>query len=221
VGVTPTLPPMVFKRDGQLTGLEIDAARALGEHLGRPVRFVELKWEDQIESHLAGRTDINMSSMTITAERRMRLAFSNTDLYVGQLLLVRRADFNRYALGIPVVLPGTVGVIAGTVGEQFVDREFSGSNRRAFATTADAAEALKENRIDSLVSDAPLVWYQAAVVGNNGLGIVQRPLTRESLGWAVRPDDGELLQQVNGFIAAGQADGSLNAVIKRWLPLSN
>jgi polar amino acid transport system substrate-binding protein len=131
VGVTPTLPPMVFKRDGQLTGLEIDAARALGEHLGRPVRFVELKWEDQIESLLAGRTDIIMSSMTITAERRMRLAFSNTYLNVGQLLLVRRADFNRYALGIPVVLPGTVGVIAGTVGEQFVEREFSGSNRRA------------------------------------------------------------------------------------------
>lgn len=46
-------------------------------------------------------------------------------------------------------------------------------------------------------------------------------LSNEMLGWAVRPDDPALLNQVNKFIAARQADGSLNTMIKRWLPLAH
>jgi polar amino acid transport system substrate-binding protein len=181
---------------------------------------VEVKWEDQLDALVGDRTDIIMSSMTITAERRTRVAFSNTYLNVGQLLLVRRTDFHRYALGIPVVLPGKVGVMAGTVSEQFVARAFPTSERQAFATTEKAVEALKENRIDSFVSDAPIAWYQAAVSENASLGIVRRSLSQESLGWAVRPGDQELLKSVNDFVATSQADGSMNGIIKRWLPLS-
>ena len=50
VGVSPVFPPMVFKQQGQLVGIEVDLARAVGEQLGRAVTFVELPWEDQIEA---------------------------------------------------------------------------------------------------------------------------------------------------------------------------
>jgi len=221
IGITPTLPPMVFKQGRELVGLEVDAARELAGELGRSVRFVEVSWENQIPSLLSKKTDIIMSSMTITPERRMRVAFSSPYLNVGQLMLVRRTDVNRYALGFPAVLPGTVGVIRGTVGEFFVQRESPGSTRRSFTTAAEAVAALAGGRIDSFISDAPIIWYQAALNEGQGLGIVPRMMTGESLGWAVRPGDPELLRAVNDFIARHQADGSLNVIIKRWLPLSN
>ena len=43
VGITPEFPPMAFKQDKQLAGLEVDFARALGGELGREVKFVELE----------------------------------------------------------------------------------------------------------------------------------------------------------------------------------
>ena len=81
---------MAFKQGGELGGLEVEAARELGEQLGRPVEFIEVKWEDQIPALLAGRTDIVMSSMTSTPERRLRVAFSNPYLRVGQMMLIKR-----------------------------------------------------------------------------------------------------------------------------------
>ena len=81
---------MAFKQGGELVGLEVEAARELGEQLGRPVEFIEVKWEDQIPALLAGRTDIVMSSMTSTPERRLRVAFSNPYLRVGQMMLIKR-----------------------------------------------------------------------------------------------------------------------------------
>jgi ABC-type amino acid transport substrate-binding protein len=62
VGMSPVFPPMVFKQAGELAGVEVDLARALGAKLGRRVVFVELPWEDQIEALTAGKTDIIMSS---------------------------------------------------------------------------------------------------------------------------------------------------------------
>lgn len=221
VGVTPQFPPMIFRQGGEITGLEAEAARALGQHLGRPVKFVEVRWDQQIASLLSRQTDIVMSSMTITTERRMRAAFSDPYLKGGQMMLIRRTDLTRYALSMPPVLPGTVGVIQGTVGEFFLQREYPTAKRRAFASTDEAVAALIAGRIDSFISDAPLVWYQAGVNESKGLAVVPRMLTNELFGWAVRPDDAELLTQVNAFLAARQADGSLTGMIKRWVPLAH
>ena len=221
VGVTPALAPMVFKLGGELAGFEVDAARELGRHLNRPVKFVSIAWEGQIDALMSGKTDIIMSSMTITSERRMRVEFSNPYLNVGQLMLIKRTDMNRYALGIPRTLPGTVGVLKGTFGEFYMEREFGKSKRRAFTSPEAAVDALVDGRIAAFVSDAPIVWYQASANEAKGLGIVPQVLTQEALGWGVRAGDTALLTQVNEFITQRQADGSMNAMIKRWLPHSN
>jgi ABC-type amino acid transport substrate-binding protein len=221
VGVTPMFPPMIFKQGAEVTGLEAEAARELGRELGRPVKFVEVKWENQIDSLLSRKTDIVMSSMTITPERRVRAAFSDPYLKGGQMMLTRRTELHRYSLGLPPTLPGTVGVIQSTVGEYLIQREFASSKRRAFDTMDDAVSALVAGRVDSLIADAPVAWYQAGLNESKGLGVVPRMLTQEVFGWAMRPDDAELQTKVNGFIAKRQADGSLNQMIKRWLPLAN
>ena len=48
VGVTPNYPPIIFKMSGEITGLETDFARRLSEELKRPIKFVEISWEEQI-----------------------------------------------------------------------------------------------------------------------------------------------------------------------------
>ena len=101
--------------------------------------FVELPWEDQIEALNAGRIDIIISSMSITAARRYVIDFSQPYLIVGQMTLVRREDLHRYFLGFPMTLPGTVGVLKATTGEFLVQRDFPKARRKAFSSAAEAA----------------------------------------------------------------------------------
>jgi polar amino acid transport system substrate-binding protein len=221
VGVTPVLPPMVFKQGRDLVGVDVDLAQALGQHLRRPVQFVEVPWADQIQALIDGRTDIIMSSLSITAARRFVINFSDPYLNISQVALVRRVDRHKYDLGFPFQLPGPVGVIKGTTGDFLVQREYPKAKRKEYSTGAEATKALINKKVDLFVSDSPLVWYLAGIHATEGLAAVPVSLSDEPLGWGVRKSDGELLQSANQFLAQARKDGSLRRIIQRWLPTTN
>jgi ABC-type amino acid transport substrate-binding protein len=58
VGIAPNYPPIAFKQEGHLTGLEVDFARDLETELGRRVELVELDWEALIPSLESGKIDV-------------------------------------------------------------------------------------------------------------------------------------------------------------------
>ncbi len=216
VGISPVFPPMAFKQNKELAGVEVDLARGFGERLGRPVVFVPLPWEDQIAALNANQIDIIMSSMSITPARGHVVAFTRPYFVLGQMALIRRDDRGRYALGFPQPLPGVVGVIKATTGEFLVQREFAKTKRKVFAKPEDAVSALKKKKIDLFISDSTLVWYLAGIHSGEGLSNVPMLLSEEPLGWAVRRGDEALLKAANDFIDRSVRDGSLVKVFRRW-----
>jgi ABC-type amino acid transport substrate-binding protein len=218
VGITPNLPPLAFKQDGKIAGIEADFAQKLGTELGREVKFVQLDWEDQIPALLDGKTDIIMSGMTITKTRQFRVDFCAPYLLSGQMALVRRTDLNRYALGFPMTPPGVIGVEKGTTGQFFVEQEFSRYKHEAYSSGERAVKALKKKQIDLFISDAPTVWWLASENEADGLASVPILLTDEQLAWAVSKSDPELLATINQALHKWQQDGEATQLIKRWLP---
>lgn len=218
VGITANTPPMIFKEGGRFTGMEVEFAEGLAKELGKPVKFVELKWEDQIDALLDNKTDIIMSSMSITRARQYRIAFSTPYLRVGQMALVRTEDVNRYALGFPQPLPGVVGVLKATTGDFLVQQEFSRSKRKVFASGEEAATALAKKRIDLFISDSSLIWWLAAANESRGLSAVPMALTQEDLAWGMRRSDTELQKSVNAFLKKLQDNGRATQIIRHWLP---
>ena len=216
VGVSPEFPPMVFKQGKSLAGVEIDMARALGERLGRKVEFVEVPWKDQIDQLNDAKTDIIMSSMSVTMARRYMVNFSKPYLLVGQMALVRRENKSEYILGFPSKPSGTIGVLRATTGEFLVQRDFPKSKYKSYQNADDAAEALIKKKIGLFVSDSTLVWYLAGKHAADGLTVVPIPLSEEKLAWAVRKNDEALLDQVNTFLDEAARDGTLKKAFKRW-----
>jgi polar amino acid transport system substrate-binding protein len=131
VGVTPNAPPLIFKQANEIVGLEADFARELAKYLDKTLRFVELKWEDQIPALLENRIDIIMSGMTRTALREVRISFTNRYLESGQMALIRREDAARFSTGIfSLSTSSAIGVIENTFGEYFVDERYSSVERK-------------------------------------------------------------------------------------------
>jgi len=221
VGVSPVFPPMVFKQQGQLVGIEVDLARALGERLRRTVVFVELPWEDQIEALQKGRTDIIMSALSITPARAFVIDFSQSYLSVGQGILVRREDEGKYLLGMPNQLSGPVGVLKATTGEFLVQRDFPKARRRTYKSEVDAAQALKKKRIDMFITDSPLVWYLAGVHSPEGLSALPFQLSQEQLAWGLRKGDDSLRNAANGFIQEAMQDDTLAGILRRWTGMAS
>jgi polar amino acid transport system substrate-binding protein len=219
IGVTPNFPPMISKDGTNIVGVEADFAKVLGAELGRPIQFIEVSWEDQVGALLDGKSDIIMSAMSVTVPRQLRVNFATPYLAVGQTVLVRREDANRYAVGF-VVAPKTVfGVLKSTTGDFMVQQEFPTCKRETYKTPQDAAKALLRKRIDLLICDAPTAWWLSGMNEVEGLVVVPVFLTHEQMAWAVRKSDPELLNSVNSALEKIQKDGRASSIIKRWIPL--
>jgi polar amino acid transport system substrate-binding protein len=219
VGVTPNAPPMIFKRGGQIVGVEADLAQALGRELGRKVVFVELKWEDLIDALGEDKADILMSSLTITPARRYRVAFTDPYIKVGQMALVRSEDQYSLLANLAGFAKDGIGVVSGTTAEQFLRFEFPRAKVvKRYNSGEDAAVALAGRSVDMLVSDAPLIWYLAGLYESKGLTVAPTVLTEEYLGWGVRRTDEKLRNAANAFLKRAKDDGEFNRTLNAWMP---
>jgi polar amino acid transport system substrate-binding protein len=218
VGVTTNYPPIIFGQDNEVTGVEADLARRLGAELGRPVRFVKLGWGKQIPSLLAGETDIIMSGMSVTDVRKIRIDFSEPYLSSGQIAAFRVKDASAYnSLEIIRQSPVTVGVVEGTTAEAYVKKNFHSAGISLLGKARDGAFDLKMNRIDLFVHDAPSILW---LVAENEADITAfwEPFNEEHFAWGVRRGDEELLLQVNAALGRWKQDGTLEDILRRWLP---
>ncbi|CAB1073838.1 hypothetical protein JY97_13390 [Alkalispirochaeta odontotermitis] len=221
VGVTTGSPPLIFRQGSKITGLEADLARELAAFLGKELRFVELKWEDQIPALLENRIDIIMSGMTITTLREVRISFAIPYFESGQMALIRRKDAARYSTGLfSFATSSAMGAIKDTTGEFFVETQFSSIKRKLYSNTRAAVRDLIKKNIDMFVYDGPMVLYLASENENKGLTALFTPLTREYLAWGIRKDNAGLLDRANDFLRSFNETGKLSKVIKFWIPLA-
>jgi ABC-type amino acid transport substrate-binding protein len=219
VGVTPNYPPIIFKMNEQITGLEADLARRLAEELKRPIKFVELSWQEQIPTLLEGKIDIIMSGMTITQARQVRITFSQPYLTSGLMIAFSAENASKYGSLKNIVesIPD-VGFVAGTTGETYARNTFREGNRMVpVKSAAEAALALKNRRFDIFVYDAPAIAW---IVSENEADLKLLPdlLNIEYLGWGLRQNDKELLGRVNALLSKWKNDGILKETILKRLP---
>jgi len=218
VGVTPNYPPIIFTIDGRLSGVEVDLAQRLGDALRRPVKFIELEWDEQIPALLAGKIDIIMSGMSITEARKVRINFAEPYMKAGLATALRAEDASRF--DSPGNIQGgsvSVGAMVNTTGDSFVQRYFPNAVRRVFRTMDDAVIALKNRRIDLFVHDAPAIAWLVSENEAELRGFWQL-WNVEYLGWGLGRENQDLLASVNSILSKWKNDGTLDKVLSQWVP---
>jgi polar amino acid transport system substrate-binding protein len=221
VGVATNAPPLIYKQDGKIVGLEAEFAQALAQYIGKSLRFVELDWKDLIPALMENKIDIIMSGMTKTREREWRIAFTNRYLGSGQTALIRRKDAARFSTGLfSWTTTSAIGVIKDTTGEFFVDTQFSSVKKVAFRNSQAATRALINNEIDMFIHDAPIIFYLASENETNGLTALFVLLQEEDLAWAVRKDNKDLLNSANKFLTDPNQQEMIKKMTKFWIPIA-
>lgn len=220
VGITANAPPLIYKRNNQITGLEAEFARELAEFAGRELRFVEVKWVDLIPALISGKIDIIMSGMSITDLRRIRIEFARPYLVAGQVSLVRRTEYNRFSSGLTDLLNPTVkiGTVTGTTGDYLIQDKVARTSNMRYKNPQQAVAALIEGKIDVFVYDLPMNFYFAALNESKGIAPVPVLLSREFLAWGIRKEDTGLLDTANSFIESMQQNNELQTIVQRWIP---
>lgn len=89
IGVDDKFAPMGFRdEDNELTGFDIDYARAAAEYMGVEVKFQPIDWKTKENELSSDRIDLIWNGYTITPEREEKVDFTKPYLENAQVVAV-------------------------------------------------------------------------------------------------------------------------------------
>ncbi|MEH6568976.1 MAG: transporter substrate-binding domain-containing protein [Halioglobus sp.] len=220
IGMSADYPPLHYQHEKHIVGVEPDNAMAVGKILGREVDIVVLEFNQLIPALAAGKIDVIMSGMSVTASRSEQVMFTDSYLRIGQMAIMLIDNVGKYSQPWSIYQEGIrVGVEPGTTGEAFALRDLKDAQLQRYDNSEKAFEALRSNQIDMYVHDAPTSWQLANSGQNGDLISLYNPLTQEQLAWAVRLGNHDLLLELNGALRTMRSSGTLSYILNRWIPV--
>jgi len=218
VALMGTYPPFSFPdpNTGQIIGFDADVARLLGAHIGLKVALVPTIWSDILARLVAGKYDLVVSQVSITARRAAVVDFSEPYSYSRTQLILRNNDEATY--GSLADLKGKiVGVAKDTIFETQV-RAVPGVMVRSYPGTAENLQDLVFGRIDAALDDSLMVTY---LLAQSRLPVKAGPLVGigERIGVAIQKGNPDLKAAVDLALRQAQADGSLAKLSRKWFKL--
>jgi polar amino acid transport system substrate-binding protein len=217
VGVSLFEPWTMKSESGELYGFEVDVANKLAEDMGVDTEFVVYEWSDIIEGLVSGEIDLIVGGMAITPERALKVNFTQPYANSGITMVTNTAmtqDIdNLEDLNQPDT---TFVVVTGSTAETLVKTLFDNATLMVVKEAADAAKAILSGNVHVYVAASP----QPEFLAMQNPGTIDIPLLRPLLtykaGIAVPKGEQELLNFLNAWITARDADKWLSASHKYW-----
>jgi len=212
VGTDATFPPMEFVENGKRTGFDVELVEAIAKTLGRPVEWVDIDFKGLIPGLISKRFDMAVSAIYITDERKKVVDF--TEPYYAGGLVVMVKDGNT-SIKKPADLDGKkVSVQVGTKSVAFLTEKYPKVQRVEVEKNQEMFNLVDIGRADAAVTGKPAAYQYTRT--RPGLRVLDEQLTTEEYGMALRKDTPELTRAVNGAIAKLKADGTYDAIVKKW-----
>lgn len=215
-------PPLQFvdPKSGKQIGWEYDAMNEIAKRLNFAVEYQNTSWDAMIQAVSDKQYDIGMTGITINDERKAKVDFSDPYMRNEQFMLVR-GDESRFtdAKSFGAFKDGLVGAQPGTspfytAVYALLDGNEQNPRIKLFETFGATVQALKTGDVDVVLTDSTAgKGYVAASDGK--LKLIGGPLGTEDFGF-IFAKGSDLVAPVNAAIAALKADGTIEALNKKW-----
>jgi polar amino acid transport system substrate-binding protein len=217
VGTDAAYAPFESQNEkGEIVGFDIDVVRAAAAKAGVEVKFVNTPWEGIFNTLQQGDRDMIVSAVTITAERKQTMDFSDPYFDAAQLIAVKETSKVAKFADLKKL---KVGVQTGTTGDEAVTKLLgkASTNVKRFESTPLALKELEAGGVDAVVADNGVIaHYVANNPGGKFKTVSDTEFVPEQYGIAFKKGNTELLGKMNQGLAAIKADGSYAQIYAKY-----
>lgn len=201
--------------NGKAEGWDYDALAELCKKLNCTPEFKEIAWDGMITAVSQGEFDMAADGITITDERAKTVDFSDGYISVDQRIMVGLDDTTFKSIDdFKNSTTARLGTQKGTTNYEEAVKLVGESRVVAFDTFGDAVQALIAGDVDGVViDDTAGVGYVG--VNADKIKLLEGSMVGQQLGF-VFPKGSDLVAPVNAALAAMRADGTLEALAKKW-----
>lgn len=215
VGTEGTYRPFSFHEggSGDLTGYDIEVVTAVADELGVEVEFEETQWDGIFGGLESGRFDVIANQVSINEERLEDYDFSTPYTVSPGVLIVAEDTTDITSLED---LDGRTSAQSLTSNWYEVAESF-GASVEAVEGWAQAAELLRQGRVDATVNDElTFLDYEQTQGGDTGLKIVDETDEASENAFAFRKGSDDLVEAVDEALEALRADGTLAKISEKY-----
>ena len=207
-------------KSGQGIGWEYDATNEIGKRLNAKIEWNLSSWDVMIEAVKSGQYDVGMDGITINDERKAQVDFSDPYMTSQQYMLVRADEARIKSKGdFAANTDLLIGAQAGTSNfyaavYDILDGDEANPRIKLFDTFGASVQALKSGDVDMVLMD------QASIEGYIGAdpGVfktIGEPVGSDQFGYIFKKGS-DLVAPFNAAIAAMKADGTIDALNRKW-----
>jgi arginine/ornithine transport system substrate-binding protein len=204
-------------KKGKMSGFDVDIANALCKALQAKCELVKQRWDRIIPDLVDGKYDLVVSSMSITAERRQKIDFTNPYYYTpAKFVAKENADL---AATLDALKGRKIAVQKATTHEQQLVRKLGSSAQIVRYETMPKAQAdLAAGKVDLVFGDALALW-QGFLQTDKGKGFAfvgPDFIFGAGIGIGVRKGQTDLVTNLNRALDAIRADGTYDKIAGQY-----
>ena len=209
---------------GKLQGFDVDIAQALCDKMGVKCELVAVQFDGIILALQNSQIDAIITSMAITEKRKKVVDF--TDKYWTRFYRFITCGSVPGEDSSPAALKGRkIGTQQGTVGDDFLEDEYKGSDVRLYKTMDDAYQDIGAGRLDAVLSGEAVAYdFMKKDAGKScrfiGGRVVSDKLLPAKAGIAIRKTDADLRDKLNAALKQILADGTYQKINAKYFPFS-
>ena len=217
VGTDAAYAPFESQNEkGEIVGFDIEVLKAAATKAGLTVKFINTPWEGIFNALGQGDRDMVVSAVTITADRKATMDFSDPYFDAQQLIAVKQSSKVGKFTDLKTL---KVGVQTGTTGDEVITR-LQGKNStdiKRFESTPLALKELEAGGVDAVVADnGVVVNYVANNPGGRFKTVADAAFVPEQYGIAFKKGNFELQARINKGLSDIRADGSYDAIFTKY-----
>lgn len=213
VATDSTFPPFEYMEAGKRVGFDVELIEAIGKTLGKKVEWTDIDFKGLVPGLVSKRFDVAASAIYITDERRKVVDFTDPYYPGGLVIMTKKGDTKVQS---PDDLKGKkVAVQVGTKSVNFLKENFPAVERVEVEKNQEMFQLVEIGRADAAVTGKPAAKVYVRAKGT--LQVVDKQLTVEEYGYAIRKDLPDLTKQFNEALKKLKADGTYQALVNKYL----
>ncbi len=206
-------PPYEYYQGDEIVGIDAEVAALIADKLGMELEIVDIAFDSIITGVQSGKFDMGMAGLTVTPERLEKVDFSTSYATGVQSVIVKEDGAIQ---SLDDVAGKMIGVQTTTTGDIYASDEFGEDFVTKYDNGAAAVQALIAGKVDCVIIDnEPAKSYVAA---NEGLKILETSYAVEDYAICFAKDNTELKDKVDAALKELIADGSVQAVVSKYIP---
>ncbi|WP_057895805.1 transporter substrate-binding domain-containing protein [Liquorilactobacillus oeni] len=214
IGLEGTYAPYSYRKDGKLTGFEVELGKALAKKMNLKAKFVPTKWDGLIAGLGSNKYDVVLNNITQTPERAKSYLFSTPYIYSRAVLITRSDETNLNSLSD--VKGKKLAEGTGTDNEQTA-KKFGAETVPSgdFATTVSL---IKQGRVDGTInSKEAFLSYQKS---SSTKGLKYKDVSDEKdpakIVALFNKNSSKLRKQTNKALKQLRNDGTLKKLSEKY-----